>query len=201
MSAVGRPQRHSRLGAPLWSSGCQLVCGDAVVCERVHDVNSPALWSRAELVFRVSPLCSVCRGDLGDSGPGGGVVDEVATIRRGPRCPLAIQVADQWHLLHNLSGAAERIVSRHWSCLRDDLALAEPAVIQTRVLYDQCRGLPEPSAEYPKGALFACVADGALGLRGLLDLCEAEPHAVNGFGQRRMPPHVEALVPVRVGRA
>src|SRR5260370_8276580 len=29
------------------------------------------------LVFRVSRGCSVCRGDLGDGGPGGGVVDEV----------------------------------------------------------------------------------------------------------------------------
>src|SRR5574340_229652 len=29
------------------------------------------------LVFRVSLECSVCRGDLGDGGPGGGVVDEV----------------------------------------------------------------------------------------------------------------------------
>src|SRR6516225_4392630 len=29
------------------------------------------------LVFRVSGGCSVCRGDLCDGGPGGGVVDEV----------------------------------------------------------------------------------------------------------------------------
>src|SRR6516164_5484150 len=51
--------------------------GGVVAGERVHDVNGPARRSRAGLVFRVSRGCSVCRGDFGDGGPGGGVVDEV----------------------------------------------------------------------------------------------------------------------------
>jgi len=51
--------------------------GGVIAGERVHDVNGPARRSRAGLVFKVSRGCSVCRGDLGDGGPGGGVVDEV----------------------------------------------------------------------------------------------------------------------------
>jgi hypothetical protein len=36
--------------------------------------------------------------------------------------PLAVQVADRWHLLHTLADAVGRAAARHRSCLRDDAA-------------------------------------------------------------------------------
>ncbi|MFD7780458.1 ISL3 family transposase [Streptomyces sp. NPDC059753] len=58
--------------------------------------------------------------------------------------PQAVQVADRWHLWHNVSEAAERAVAQHCNCLRA-LVTAAPEPDPEPVLEEDSSGSPWPT--------------------------------------------------------
>jgi transposase len=105
--------------------------------------------------------------------------------------PRAVQVADRWHLLHNLAEAVERAVARHKPCLRD-----EPGPAQDRPAAPAPEGQRAWQARARHAEIHAALSRG-LSLTEISGVLQLDRATVRRYADAADPAELLAGTPVR----
>jgi transposase len=139
-----------------------------------RDADTLAGWLRRHPHIQV-----VCRDRGGPYAEG---------ARRG--APDAIQVADRWHLLHNLTKAVDRVVRSHRKCLQhSDTAEQTPSNPPRALVQEPTPGLREHATRERHAEVHALLDDG-LGIKTISRRLNLARETVRRYARAAQPDHL-----------